>query len=64
MQFAFWSLLKAPLIIGCDMPNIKENAKLILSNADIIGVNQDSLGKQGVRLKLDLSNNYELWAIP
>ena len=44
-HFALWALLKAPLIIGCDITNMSEDTKNILMNEEVIAVNQDSLGK-------------------
>ena len=49
-HFALWALLKAPLLIGCDVLNMSENTKKILLNEEIIKINQDSLGKQGSRI--------------
>lgn len=49
-HFALWSLLKAPLLIGCDIPKMTIETKNILLNKEIIAINQDSLGKQGKRV--------------
>ncbi len=63
-HFALWALLKAPLIIGCDVTNMTEGTKRILLNEKIIAINQDSLGKQGKRYKSDQTStgNLEIWA--
>lgn len=60
-HFALWALLKAPLLIGCDITNMSEDTKNILMNKEIIAVNQDSLGKQGRRVHKVLTS--EVWAV-
>lgn len=39
-HFALWCLIKAPLIIGCDITNMSEETKFILMNEEVIAVNQ------------------------
>ena len=38
-HFALWALLKAPLIIGCDITNMSDDTKNILFNQEVIAVN-------------------------
>jgi alpha-galactosidase len=38
-HFALWAILKAPLIIGCDITNMSEDTKSILLNHEIIAIN-------------------------
>jgi alpha-galactosidase len=63
-HFALWALLKAPLIIGCDITKMSEATKKILMNENIIRINQDSLGKQGKRYKqhYTLFGKLDIWA--
>lgn len=42
-HFALWALLKAPLLIGCDITNMSDATKKILMNAEVIAVNQVTL---------------------
>jgi alpha-galactosidase len=49
-QMSMWCMLAAPLLIGCDVRNMDESTKSILLNKDIIGIDQDPLGKQGFRV--------------
>ena len=44
-HFSLWSIAKAPLIIGCDLRTIKNDTLEILSNTEVIAVNQDKLGE-------------------
>ena len=52
-HFSLWALAKAPLLIGCDMSSMSSDTLEILSNAEVIAVNQDPLGAY-VRRFLDL----------
>ena len=47
-HFALWSIVKAPLIIGCDLNTVTEESLAILKNKNLIAVNQDPLGRQAV----------------
>jgi alpha-galactosidase len=46
-HFSLWCIVKAPLLIGCDLTNITKETLTILTNTEAIEVNQDSLGIQG-----------------
>ena len=43
---SLWSLLSAPLLIGCDLASLDRFTLNLLCNNEIIAVNQDPLGKQ------------------
>ena len=43
-HFSLWCLLKAPLLIGCDVNKISKESLEILSNEELIAINQDPLG--------------------
>ena len=49
-HFALWCMLAAPLIANLDVRNMNEPSKNILLNKDMIAIDQDSLGKQAVRI--------------
>jgi alpha-galactosidase len=40
-HFALWAVSKSPLIIGCDITNISNESLKVLSNRDLIAINQD-----------------------
>ena len=40
-HFALWAMMNSPLIIGCDIRNMSEKTKEILTNSDLIALNQD-----------------------
>jgi alpha-galactosidase len=52
-HLSLWSLLSAPLLIGCDLQQLDEFTLNLLTNDEIIAVNQDPLGKQAVRIADD-----------
>jgi alpha-galactosidase len=62
-HFSLWSLMKAPLIIGCDVTDMDEPTRTILLNAEVIAINQDSLGVQG-RLIRQPTTSTDIWAGP
>jgi alpha-galactosidase len=59
-HFSFWCLLAAPLMAGNDLRTMTAETKAILTNAEAIGVDQDSLGEQGRRIRKD--GDLEVWA--
>jgi alpha-galactosidase len=48
-HFSMWAMLAAPLLAGNDLPNMKPEIKAILTNRDVIAIDQDPLGHEGVR---------------
>ncbi|XVF24772.1 hypothetical protein REPUB_Repub13aG0156300 [Reevesia pubescens] len=61
-HFSIWSLAKAPLLIGCDIRSMDNVTFELLSNKEVIAVNQDKLGVQGKKVKKD--GDVEVWAGP
>ncbi len=60
-HFGMWAILAAPLIAGNDISSMSETTKAILTNADVIAVNQDPLGKQAT-LVATPGSNLEVWS--
>ena len=58
-HFSYWAILAAPLLAGNDLPNMKPEIKAILTNRDVIAIDQDRLGKQGGRIYSD--GEVEVW---
>ncbi len=50
-HFTMWCMMAAPLILGNDLTNMSEETLAIIKNKDLIAIDQDSLGIQGLRLK-------------
>ncbi|XP_056164424.1 alpha-galactosidase-like isoform X2 [Syzygium oleosum] len=61
-HFSIWALVKAPLLIGCDIRSMDSATLEILSNQEVIAINQDGLGVQGKKIKKD--GDLEVWAGP
>jgi alpha-galactosidase len=59
-HFSLWSILAAPLIAGNDLRNMTPEIHDILTNKDVIAVNQDSLGREGRRVRKN--GDLEVWA--
>jgi alpha-galactosidase len=56
-HFSLWAIMAAPLIAGNDLTNMTEATKDILTNKEVIAVDQDSLGIQGTVLSTDADGN-------
>ena len=61
-HFSMWAMLAAPLLAGNDLPNMKPEIKSILTNRDVIAIDQDPLGHQARRIYAD--GEVEVWARP
>ncbi len=46
LHFGMWSMLASPLLLGCDLTKIDSFTMSLITNDDIIALNQDRLGKQ------------------
>ncbi len=46
-HFSLWCMLAAPLIAGNDLSNMSKETISILTNKEVIAIDQDRLGKQG-----------------
>jgi alpha-galactosidase len=47
---SMWCLLSAPLLIGCDLEQLDPFTIGLLSNDEVLALDQDALGKQAVRV--------------
>lgn len=50
-QVGLWAIVAAPLIIGADVRGLARDTIAMLSNKDVIAIDQDPLGAQGGRVK-------------
>ncbi len=62
-HFALWAIAAAPLIAGNDIRTMSAATRDILTNREVIAVNQDSLGVQGW-LAEQPSAGLQVWAKP
>lgn len=49
-HMSLWCILAAPLISGNDLANMTQETLSILTNPEVVAVNQDPAGKQGYRI--------------
>ncbi|XP_061368033.1 alpha-galactosidase 3 isoform X2 [Gastrolobium bilobum] len=64
-HFSIWALAKAPLLVGCDVRNMTAETIEILSNKEVIAINQDSLGVQGRKVQVSgIDGCSQVWAGP
>ena len=61
-HFALWAILNSPLLLGNDLRNMSKETLDILTNKEIISVNQDPLGIQGFKYKTE--GSVEIWVKP
>jgi alpha-galactosidase len=61
-HLSLWALLAAPLIAGNDLRTMSATTRAILTDAEVIAVDQDPDGKQGKRLVKE--GDLETWARP
>jgi alpha-galactosidase len=59
-HFSLWCILAAPLMAGNDIRNMSPEIAAILTNKEVIAVDQDPLGMQGRRVKRE--GDLEVWA--
>jgi alpha-galactosidase len=56
---SLWSMLSAPLLIGCDLSRLDVFTLNLLTNAEVLALDQDVLGKQAQRV-ID-SDSSQVW---
>lgn len=61
-HFSIWALLGSPLMIGCDVRNMNKETFVILSNEELIKINQDADCRQVFKLSLYSGNNIKAYA--
>lgn len=59
-HITLWSLLAAPLLIGCDLSQVDEFTLALLTNPEVLEVNQDPRGQQARRIAA--KEHVEVWA--
>jgi alpha-galactosidase len=59
-HISLWCLLSSPMLIGCDMAQLDPFTLSLLSNDEVLAVDQDPLGKQASRISRN--GDLEVWA--
>lgn len=61
-QFSMWSVVAAPLIIGSDVRKLSADSIAMLTNAEVLAVDQDPLGIQGTAIQT--TGDTQVWTKP
>ncbi|MET0461738.1 MAG: glycoside hydrolase family 27 protein [Chitinophagaceae bacterium] len=61
-HFSMWAMLAAPLIAGNDLRSMDKQTIDVLTNKEVIAINQDALGIQG--FKHSVKDSVETWFKP
>jgi alpha-galactosidase len=61
-HLTLWSLLAAPLLIGCDLEQLDDFTLALLTNPEVLDVDQDPLGRAARRVTAE--GEAEVWARP
>lgn len=59
-HFSLWCILAAPLMLGNDIRTMSDEEFEIITNKEIIAINQDTLGRQGKKIRDD--GDLEVWS--
>jgi alpha-galactosidase len=63
-HIGLWSMLAAPLLLGCDMNSMDEFTINLMTNDEMLAINQDPLGKQAWRVAALDVNDQPVSATP
>jgi alpha-galactosidase len=61
-HISLWCLLSAPLLIGCDLSQLDDFTLNLLTNDEVLAINQDELGRQAIRVFQD--EMCQVWSKP
>jgi alpha-galactosidase len=61
-HISLWSILSAPLLIGCDMSQIDDFTFSLLSNDEVLAIDQDPLGRPAQ--KAQMPGDIQVWTKP
>ncbi len=61
-HFSLWCILAAPLMAGNDLRKMSRETDAILTNKEVIAVNQDPMGVEGYRYRVQ--DSLETWVKP
>jgi len=61
-HLSLWAMLGAPLLLGCDLSRLDPFTLALLTNDDMLAIDQDPLGRTATRLRRD--PRAEVWTRP
>lgn len=64
-HFGMWAMMAAPLIAGNDVRNMSDTTRAILTNEEVLAIDQDPAGNQGRRIQnTGGADGTEVWSKP
>ena len=63
VHMSLWAISGAPLIVGADLAKLDNTTTAILTNPDVIAIDQDSLGLQAIKVD-EPGPGLQVWARP
>ncbi len=63
-HMSMWSMCAAPLMIGCDLASIDDFTLSLLTNDEVLAIDQDELGAAAACVLEDKAKDTEVWARP
>jgi alpha-galactosidase len=61
-HMSLWCLLASPLLLGCDLTRLDDFTLSLLTNDEVLDVDQDPLGRQASPVFRDQAAQVEVWA--
>jgi hypothetical protein len=61
VHMSLWAISGAPLIVGADLTSLSDTTRSILTNPEVIAIDQDPLGLQAVKVQGN-PNGIEVWS--
>lgn len=62
-QVSLWCMLNQPLLLSCDLTQLDPFTLNLITNDEVLAVDQDALGKAGTRVR-GVKDSYEIWIKP
>ncbi|NNM84691.1 MAG: alpha-galactosidase [Phycisphaerales bacterium] len=59
-----WCMVAAPLLLGCDLTRLDKFTTDLITNTEVLDVNQDPLGRQAQPVRIDTGRSLQVWARP
>jgi hypothetical protein len=63
VHMSLWAISGAPLILGADLTKLSKATTEIVTNSEVIAVDQDALGLQGIKVE-EARAGLQVWAKP
>ncbi|NNM85417.1 MAG: alpha-galactosidase [Phycisphaerales bacterium] len=59
-----WCMLAAPLLLGCNLEHLNKFTIDLMTNTEVLAINQDEIGVQAQCIDSDQTTGIEIWARP